>query len=304
MDQLSAKSARLLGAVLVALFVAEPAAGSDSNQPQPEFPTTEFAQGATSASVTSGAVTATITMERRPAIERDVDVPVLKVTVDGHDVLETVGVGSGFDTPAADASIAEIDPGNRYPEVVFSSYSGGAHCCSTIIVASEVAGKWTAVPVGDFDGGGDYLHDLDDDGVAEIATVDNRFLYRFDCYACSAAPLAIYTVRAGKVVDVSGDARYLAAQRDWLAQIEDNADPAERWTSPGFLAGWLAQKVRVGEGAAAWAELNAHWNFAADPGEAVCMTGGEPEKCPRRDLKVLKFPQRLKLFLDRTGYRF
>jgi hypothetical protein len=254
--------------------------------------------------VSLGDVAATITMERRPAVDPNADVPVLTVMVSGARVLETQGVGSGFDTPLSEARLVEMDADNHYPEVYFASYSGGAHCCTTVIVATEVAGTWQAVPVGDFDGDGDYLDDLDNDGLAEIATVDNRFLYQFDCYACSAAPLVIQTVRAGKVMDVSAEPRFRSAHNDWLAQIEEAVDPAERWTSPGFLAGWLAEKVRVGDGAAAWADLNAHWDAAGDPGEEVCVSGGQPEGCPKQDLKVLKFPDRLKLFLDQAGYRF
>src|SRR5690606_22187736 len=154
----------------------------------------------------------------------------------GRRVIEVPGVASGFDFPAADASIAEIDPGNGRPEVYFTSYSGGAHCCSTVIVATDTPRGWVAVPVGEFDGDGDYLDDLNGDGVAEVATVDNRFLYTFDCYACSAAPLVIYGVRDGRLVDLSGDRRFLAAHRDWLRQLEEGVDPADRWTSPGFLA--------------------------------------------------------------------
>ncbi len=300
---MSVSGQRVLLAALAGLAIVRPASGEEA-APPPEFPTTVFADGAKSASVAVGDLRATITMVRRPQVDPTADVPVLSVEVGGRVVLETVGVGSGFDIPLAEASIAEMDPDNRQREVFFSSYSGGAHCCNSVIVATEVAGKWTAVPVGDFDGDGDLLHDIDKDGQAEIVTVDNRFLYRFDCYACSAAPLAVYAVAAGKVTDVSADPRYAATQRDWLAQIEDTVDPAERWSSPGFLAGWVAEKVRVGEGAAAWAALNAHWDFAHDDGEDVCLTGAPLEQCPAKERKVLKFPQRLKLFLDETGYRF
>ena len=104
-----------------------------------------------------------------------------------------------------EASIADIDPGNKHPEVYFASYSGGAHCCTHVVIAEEQGAKWVAVTVGDFDGDGRYLDDLDHDGVAEVVTVDNRFLYQFDCYACSSAPLQIYTVRDGKSVDVTTD---------------------------------------------------------------------------------------------------
>ncbi len=295
MSTAKARLAELVAAGLALALAPEAGAATD-------FPTTEFGEGARAASVSLGDLTAAITMTRSD--DADADMPVLTVTVGGRAVLEAQGVESWFDFPVAEASIADIDPGNDHPEVYFSSFSGGAHCCTTVLVAEEFNGAWVTVPIGDFDGGGDYLHDIDNDGVAEIVTVDNRFLYRFDCYACSAAPLAIYTVRGGSAVDVSAEPRFAAAHRDWLAQIEETVGQTDRWTSPGFLAGWLAAKVRVGEGAAAWAELNARWDFADDPGEEVCLTGGQPEDCSERDLQVLSFPRRLKLFLDESGYRF
>lgn len=290
---------RLVGplAAAAAALAAAPVAAAGL-----DFPSTEFAENARAASVSLGDVTATVTM--RPLPESDADMPVLTVAVAGRLVAEVEGIESWFDFPTAQASIAEIDPANGYPEVYFSSYSGGAHCCSTVIVVEEVAGRWTPVAVGDFDGGGDYLDDIDQDGLAEIVTVDNRFLYRFDCYACSAAPLVMYTVRDGRLVDVTTESCFIAAHRDWLSQFEATTGESERWASPGFLAGWLAAKVRVGEGASAWAELNARWNFAEDPGEETCLTGGPPEDCAARDLQVLSFPDRLKLFLEETGYRF
>ncbi len=269
----------------------------------PQFPTTEFAEGAKSAAVTVGDVTAGISMVSRPAIDPDFDIPILSVMVGGRRVLEATGVSSGFDLPAAEASIAEMDPGNVHPEVYFSSYSGGLHCCSDIIIATQLGEKWTAVDMGEFDGDGYFLNDIDHDGLAEIVAVDNRFLYEFDCYACSAAPLRILTIRRGKPVDVSAEIQYLPAHRDWLRRIEAAVDPGRRWTSPGFLAGWVAAKARVGEGAAAFADLRSHWDDANDPGEEVCLTGASLDDCPKRQRAVLKFPDRLKLFLERTGYK-
>jgi hypothetical protein len=300
-----AHSAAILCAVVLAGTATGASAQPDEEQPDiPDFPTTEFADGAKGATVTSGGVRASISMVLRKEADPDFDVPLLSVTVDDKRVLEAVGVASGLDIPATEASIAEIDPDNKYPEVYFASFSGGAHCCTTVIVGDEVDGKWVAVPVGEFDGDGNYLDDVDGDGKAEIVTVDNRFLYKFDCYACSAAPLTIHTVRDGKVVDVSTEPRFLPAHREWLAQVAEGVDPAERWKSPGFLAGWVAAKVRVGEGADAFASLVEHWDATSDAGEDVCTTGGEIEECGRQNVAHLKFPERLKLFLDQTGYRF
>lgn len=285
-----------LGMLLAAVSVvsAQPVAA--------EFPTTEFGDGAKSAAVTVGSLTAGISLVRRPDLDPDFDTPVLSVMVDGTRVLEVAGVASGFDFPATEASIADIDPGNNGPEVYFSSFTGGAHCCTQVIVATSVGDRWVAVPVGEFDGDGGYLADLDGSGVAEIATSDNRFLYQFGCYACSAAPLMIMTVRNGKAYDISAEPAFLGAHRDWLRQIEESVDPAQRWTSSGYLAGWIAAKIRVGEGDDAWRQLNAHWDFANDQGEEVCLTGEDIADCARRNTAVLKFPDRLKLFLKQTGY--
>src|SRR5262249_46992394 len=149
------------------------AAEEEVEENQPKYPTTEFAEGAQSASVTVGDVTAGVSMVRRPDIDPNADVPVLQVMVGGVRVLETPGVASGMDVPAAEASIAEIDPGNKHQEVYFASYSGGAHCCTHVVIAEEQGAKWIAVPIGDFDGDGRYLDDLDHDGLAEIVTADN-----------------------------------------------------------------------------------------------------------------------------------
>jgi hypothetical protein len=293
--------------------IAPARAAADDEASQPDFPTTEFAEGAKSASVTAGPITAGVSMERRKDIDPDFDVPVLTVIVDGKTVLTAPGIASGFDFPAAEASIAEIDPDNKHQEVYFTSYSGGAHCCSAVTVAEELGNRWVAVPVGypgadgslsDFDGDGNFLEDLDGDGVAEIVTVDNRFLYTFDCYACSAAPLTIYTVRGGKQIDITGETRFVSAHRDWLKQIEDGVDPAEKWRSPGFLAGWVAEKARLGEGKEAFQALLAHWDLKSDEGEEVCLTNADIDTCPKKQRVVMKFPDRLKRFLDETGYRF
>ncbi len=300
---MSAANRVLLGTAVVAgLFVATAARAEDSQGP--DFPTTEFADGAHSASVTVGDVSATVRVDRGARPNPDTDKVVLEVDVAGRKVAEASAADAGFDSPEAEASIAEIDPTNQHPEVYFTAYSGGAHCCSSVVVAEQVGNKWVTVPVGDFDGGGDYLHDINNDGLAEIVTVDNRFLYTFDCYACSAAPLVIYTVRGGIAIDVSTDPRYLSAHRDWLAQIEDSVDPQERWTSPGYLAGWLATKIRIGEGADAWKQLQAHWDYRHDAGEETCLTGADLDHCPKNQKKVLKFPDRLKLFLEQNGYTF
>lgn len=298
-------SSAFVAVLLLASAAAQEAADDPSRGESPAYPTTEFEPDATSATVTEGSVSATVTMVP-PADASAGTLPVLTVSVDDIKVAEATGTETDFETTAASASIAEIDPGNDTPEVYFASYSGGAHCCTTIIVVEKTAdGSWAVVPVGDFDGDGDYLNDLDGDGFAEISTIDNRFLYVFDSYAASSlAPLVIYSVKDGQVMDIAGETRFLPAHRDWLAQLEEAVAPDDRWSSRGFLAGWLGEKIRLGEGAEAWNDLNAHWDFTADEGIEVCEGSFDPEACPAGQRKTVKFPEALRLFLNQIGYTF
>ncbi|MBN9059808.1 MAG: hypothetical protein J0H21_11570, partial [Rhizobiales bacterium] len=212
-----------MAALMMASFPAPAASAEDAEEDKPAYPTAEFAEGAKEATVTNSGITARVFQERRPQIDPDDDVPVLQVIVNGKMVLEHVGTASGMSVPSMSASIVDIDPTNKSKEVYFSSYTGGAHCCSEVVVATETDKGWVAVPVGAFDGDGDYLQDLNDDGEAEIVTVDNNFLYTFDCYACSAAPLVIKSVRDGKLVDITTEPRFAKAHRDWLRQLEDDS---------------------------------------------------------------------------------
>jgi hypothetical protein len=293
-----------LRAAAIAVLAASAAFAQEGEEDAPDFPTTEFADGAITAEVSEGDITARIVMEKVPGDDPTLDFPVLHVLVNGAEVLSAVGAGSDLDYPATEASIAEIDPANDTREVYFTSYSGGAHCCSRVIVATKAGDGWKAVDVGEFDSDGDYLEDADGDGRAEIVLADNRFLYRFDCYACSAAPLRILGIDGGKVVDLSTEPRFHETHRRWLEDLEDGTDAIRRWQSPGFLAGWVATRVRLGEGKEAWDELLANWDLAKDRGAAACTTGADIEKCPRKNRKVLKFPDRLKIFLDANGYAF
>ncbi|HVZ14363.1 MAG TPA: hypothetical protein VG894_07885 [Bauldia sp.] len=278
-----------------------PAGDADSDNQPPAYPTTQFASDdATSATVTSGGVTVTITMDQLPDADPDNPTPVLHVTVGGQEVLRAIGVAGEPDDPQPEASIAEMDASNGLPEVYFVS-----GCCNTVIVAEQIAGGgWQAVPIGDFGDSGATLEDLDGDGIAEIATVDTNFITRFDCTACSTAPRVVYTVKNGAVVDETTEPRFLPAHREWLQQLTDAIQPDAMWSSPGFLAGWLAEKIRVGEGADGWQQLNSHWDFTHDDGEQVCPNGDDPDTCDAKDRKTMKFPDRLRLFLTANGYTF
>ncbi|MBW8282691.1 MAG: hypothetical protein K0M55_03735 [Rhizobium sp.] len=87
--------------------------------------------------------------------------------------------------------------------VVFSSFSGGAHCCTAVALAHAGDDAVKTVELGTFDGFGVRPADLDEDGNVEFDLRDDRFLYAFSSYAESLAPVKIMALRDGAVNDVT-----------------------------------------------------------------------------------------------------
>lgn len=229
--------------------------------------------------------------------------PVLTIRERGETVITMVGEASGFDVPQGLAAFLDMDPTATGPEVAFVSYSGGAHCCTTVRIARRDAPmRWSEISMGSWDGAGpEILQDADADGVFELVTVDNAFLYVFDCYACSEAPLVVLSLSNGTVVDVSAEERFLPLHRRWLAEIEARAaeaGPVDR--PPGFWAGWIAAKVRVGESAEAWATFERDYRPDPDDDLVDCTVDADP--CPPEATIRTPFPQALRRFLEDAGY--
>ena len=193
-------------AISAVIFLSAPAAGSAQHA---SYPRAELDENNKRASVSGGGVTARLSAEPQIVDGATEIVPYLEVLVGGKVVAHARGVSAGPDFLQGVAEIVELDRANKTPEIVFSSYSGGAHCCTRVIVVGmDGKGHWRAKTVGDWDGGGDYIEDADGDGVAELVVIDNAFLYAFDCYACSAAPLKVLSIDKGEIVDVTRDTRF------------------------------------------------------------------------------------------------
>lgn len=230
--------------------------------------------------------------------------PVVSVSVDGKQVIRSEGSESFPDNPVFLVQIAEMDASNPYPEVVFSTYTGGAHCCSdTRVLASSKDGKtWREIPVGPFDGGPLEVSDLDGDGRFELATRDNAFLYTFGCYACSTAPLLILALEEGKLRNVSAKPSFRANQLKSLKHIIEWAD--EGTDRNGFLAGYVGQKILLGEGAPAWQLMLKYYDRKSDWGLESCSV--EPAKdgeCPKEKVVKLTYPEALERFLEDNDYK-
>jgi hypothetical protein len=227
--------------------------------------------------------------------------PIVTVLVDGKEVAKLERDDLGLSNPPVSVQIAELDPGNRSPEVVASFFTGGAHCCSDtkVIAASPDGSSWKVVDIGEFDGGPLTASDLDGDGRYEFETRDNAFLYAFGCYACSVAPLEILAVENGAVKNVTSEPRFRTAHESYLKDIVTGVPDDD---DNGFLAGYVAEKSLLGEGKEAWALMLAHYDRASDWGLDVCdQPLNEAGECPGKAQR-LTFPDALERMLKEDGY--
>ena len=229
--------------------------------------------------------------------------PVVSVSVDGKKMIKSEGGESFPDNPVFLVQIVEMDLSNPHPEIVFSTYTGGAHCCSdTRVLTSAKDGKsWREIELGPFDGGPLGAGDLDGDGRYELATRDNAFLYSFGCYACSTAPLLVLALEGGKLENVSGKPAFRPNQVDSLARIVEWAD--EDGDRNGFLAGYVGQKILLGEGEQAWQLMTKYYDRKSEWGLESCSVKlDDKDECPKGKAVKRTYPEALKIFLKENDY--
>jgi hypothetical protein len=241
-------------------------------------------------------------------------VAMLTVEVAGQAALEVKGAATM--ARHAGAAIAELDAMRPGPEILFFSYTGGAHCCDTSEVLVREPNGWGHVELG-YSDGGVRLRDIDGDGRFEILDNDDRFLYAFGNFAGSAPPVEIRAIEDGAVVDVSSDGRFRVVQEEYLARLEEDLVDWRGLTmnGHGLVAGWLATKVLLGEGVEGWERLLANWP-QDDPGFQLCTNDrgtrffpagdtflGRARACEAgEDGRVVPFPEAVRIFLNDNGY--
>ncbi len=205
------------------------------------------------------------------------------------------------DVGAPDVYVAEMDPANGQPEVIAEGYSGGAHCCEDIVVLvaprDDVRAPWKQVRLGAFDGGARPPRDLDGDGLAEILVRDDAFYYAYGCYGCSYAPPVILSVRDGKKVDLTRQPSFRPLLRKEEKRVirrmkESRAENGGR-VENGLLAGYVALKALLGEGAEGW---NFMLKNHVPQQQEYCPVPGRDFDCAVRPLKI-SFPLSLAIAL-------
>lgn len=212
------------------------------------------------------------------------------------------------DTSNSDFSKIEVmrlDPASPRPSLVFTSFWGGAHCCTVTKIATQDArtGGWAIAEGEALDGGGYGFEDLDGDGAYELLSGDNSFLYAFGPYASSNAPSSIHWVRGGRLEDVTRHANFASYLRQRLTSMEHGADlEPEHWRDNNYLGGWVAQSILVGRGEQAWARMLQSYDRNAEWSYEVCTVAMPLSKCPEGRKRKTDFPTALQQHLNDGGY--
>jgi hypothetical protein len=285
-----------------AKYLSVPDLKSEDNAPKIEAGGGEEETTQQPQEISQGAVRAALSYRNEKREDGEAAyIPVVTVYTGGKEVAKLEGEDIGFSDPPVSVQIAEMDLGNPHPEVVVSFYTGGAHCCSvtSVVTAGPDGLSWTIVDVGEFDGSPLLATDLDNDGRYEFATRDNAFLYAFACYACSEAPLQVIGIENGAVKNVTREPRFRPTHEAWLKGMVENVSEDD---VNGFLAGYVGEKILLGEGKQAWELMLNYYDRDSDWGLTSCSQPlDEDGSCPGEEVQ-LSFPDALEHMLKENDY--
>jgi hypothetical protein len=194
----------------------------------------------------------------------------------------------------AGVSLQDLDD-NGTDEVIVRTFSGGAHCCTNYYIYTRKDRTFSKIDTGFLDGAGGVFEDFNKDGKIEFMTSDNSFLYRFSSYAGSFPPTLIYQFQAGQFIDVTRKFPNLLQERlQDLYQAYLTAKK-EQYEVNGILAGYVAQKILLGEYESGWKLMLANYDRTSDWGLDIYQGENIVGKYP-------DFPTALKTFLIERGY--
>ncbi len=245
-----------------------------------------------------------LTLGRKPTKDGDDFDPTLVATRAGKEIFKVQIDELNREEPRSTLMALRLDPAASFPQFVFTAFTGGAHCCTETRFITQVGEDWRVVEGEILDADGYWYEDIDGDGIYEIISADNSFLYAYASYAESRAPVRIHILRDGVLQDVTKDPKYTA----WLRQkihamnFEAAHDP-DLAKSNGFLAAWVATKALVGELDEAWARMMVSYNSSSDWPLSECMVPLDAKGlCPPGKEIALSYPSALRKHLEKGGY--
>ncbi|AFY81718.1 hypothetical protein [Oscillatoria acuminata] len=183
--------------------------------------------------------------------------------------------------------------GDDNAEVIVETYSGGAHCCTIHEVYTWTGEEFEEINFGYRDGNGGEFQDLDNDEVFEYLTFDGAFLYAFSSYAGSFPPSQILRIGNNGLEDVTRE--YPERLRGTAWQMYQSIQSRD-YELNGILAGYVAQKMLLGEFEEGWEFMLARYDRTSDQGLDIRNSKGEVIG------QYPDFPTALRAFLTENGY--
>jgi hypothetical protein len=239
------------------------------------------------------------------------------------------GVPDSPDRGGSTIELRRLDPTTSLPQVVFSFFTGGAHCCMSFQIATtDASGGWHIVDAGQVDAGGrnGYVPyafvDIDNSGSSELVGEDDSFLYAFTSYGGSFEPTRILKLEGLNLTDVTRNPEYRGFLVRQLRGMEDaekqDKSAAKQIDDPGingYLAGWVAQKSLLGQAGDAWHTMLDSYSHNSTDGLASCHVDNRVwdetavrgsatpyRHCPEGQEYLIPFPEALAIFLVKHGY--
>ena len=192
-------------------------------------------------------------------------------------------------------SLVEMDPANNTPEFFVSRFSGGAHCCAQIHILDLVAGQWRIIDGGSWNGDEIVPEDADGDGEQEIVHGDDRFLYRYSCYACAAPPVRIFKLIQGALADVTLSPLYRPRDEKDLPNFQQGCANHDN----GACASYVAVASRLGHRDEAWRFMLDHYDRKSDWGLKDCALRDDRGNC-LAEIQYKSYPDALAGFLQQV----
>jgi hypothetical protein len=203
---------------------------------------------------------------------------------------------STYTSPASGEVLLRDLDSDSQPEVIVKTFSGGAHCCTSYRIYSWQKNQFVSADMGFRDGIGGEFTDIDGDNLLEFLTYDNSFLYTFSSYAGSYPPSLIYRFSQGKLENVTR--QYPEKLRETANKMYDAVTAVKQGGEGeinGILAGYVAQKILLGE-------YQDAWKFMLDNYDLKSQNGLDIYEGDRKIGEYPNFPAALKAFLVRHDY--
>ncbi|WP_013322385.1 hypothetical protein [Gloeothece verrucosa] len=202
---------------------------------------------------------------------------------------------SDFTQFTGEVYLKDLD-NNGVDEVVVRVFTGGAHCCTNTIIYTWQEPNFIKTETDLMDGSGGTFEDLNGDGKLEFLSYDNSFLYKFSSYAGSFPPTLIYSFQNGHFQTVTR--KYPKKLRETLQEMYKAIREGQKknYEINGILAGYVAQKILLGEYEEGWQFMLANYDRISDWGLVRYDSNGKVID------KYVDYPTALKAFLIEEKY--